>query len=52
MPRGELRASRSPGKVDVKARYEGLEHEWVTITNTSSAPISLNGYELESVPWF
>jgi endonuclease YncB( thermonuclease family) len=40
------------GKVDIKARYQGLEHEWVTITNTSNGPISLDGYELESVPWF
>lgn len=40
------------GKVSVVARYMGLEHEWVTIANTSAAPISLDGYELESVPWF
>jgi endonuclease YncB( thermonuclease family) len=40
------------GKVSVKARYMGAEHEWVTIKNTSSSTFSLNEYELESVPWF
>jgi len=40
------------GKVDVEARYMGEEHEWVTIRNTSAAPISLEQYELESRPWF
>jgi endonuclease YncB( thermonuclease family) len=40
------------GVLDVEARYQGVEHEWVTITNTSASPISLNQYELESPPWF
>lgn len=40
------------GRVEVEARYMGEEHEWVTIRNTSSAPISLDQYELESSPWF
>ncbi len=39
-------------KVSLKARYLGLEHEWVTITNSSSEWISLNEYEIENVPWF
>ncbi len=62
-PDGELRAyAQYPcrvscteplaGQVAVKARYQGLEHEWVTLTNTSAAPISLNQYELENSPWF
>jgi endonuclease YncB( thermonuclease family) len=46
------------GRVSVSARYQGALdgrgqiHEWVTIRNSSSAPISLYQYELESVPWF
>jgi endonuclease YncB( thermonuclease family) len=63
-PKGNLRAySMYPclggnctdplaGKVQVTARYEGAEYEWVDIKNTSAAPISLHQYELESVPWF
>ena len=62
-PDGELRAYTMypcrvscseplAGKVAVTARYQGLEHEWVTLTNTSSAPISLYQYELENSPWF
>ena len=62
-PHGELRAyAQYPcrtscsealaGSVAVKARYQGLEHEWVTLTNTSAVPISLNQYELENSPWF
>ncbi len=39
-------------QVDVAARYMGIEHEWVTITNRSSDYISLNEYEIENVPWF
>ena len=39
-------------KVGVTARYMGIEHEWVTITNRSSGYISLNEYEIENVPWF
>jgi endonuclease YncB( thermonuclease family) len=39
-------------KVSLKARYLGLEHEWVTVTNASPAPISLNEYEIENTPWF
>ena len=62
-PNGELRAyaqypCRSScseplsGDVSIKARYQGLEHEWITLTNTSAAPISLSQYELENSPWF
>ena len=40
------------GKVSVKARYMGLDHEWVTIRNNSPAPVFLYQYELESSPWF
>ena len=40
------------GQIRVEARYQGLEHEWVTLTNTSSEPVSLNQYELENSPWF
>ena len=40
------------GKVGVTARYMGLDHEWVTLTNKSSSAISLYQYELESSPWF
>jgi endonuclease YncB( thermonuclease family) len=62
-PDGELRAyAQYPcrvscteplaDKVSVTARYQGLAHEWVTLTNTSPAPISLHQYELENSPWF
>ncbi|MGH2837333.1 MAG: lamin tail domain-containing protein [Thermoleophilaceae bacterium] len=62
-PNGELRAyaqypcrtscSEPLGdEVSVKARYQGLEHEWVTLTNNSDAPINLYQYELENSPWF
>lgn len=63
-PKGNLRAySMYPcvagdcsdplaGKVQVTARYQGIEYEWVYVKNTSAAPISLYQYELESVPWF
>ncbi|MEA2387166.1 MAG: competence protein ComEC [Thermoleophilaceae bacterium] len=40
------------GKVDVTARYNGVEYEWIYVKNTSQAPISLHEYELESSPWF
>jgi endonuclease YncB( thermonuclease family) len=40
------------GKVQVTARYQGVEYEWAYIKNTSNAPISLDQYELESSPWF
>jgi hypothetical protein len=40
------------GKVSVTARYMGIEHEWVTIENTSAEWLSLNEYELENVPYF
>ena len=40
------------GRVDVTARYEGATYEWVKVTNISAAPFTLNGYEMESVPWF
>lgn len=40
------------GRVNVRARYLGREFEWITITNTSSGPISLDEYEIENVPWF
>jgi hypothetical protein len=40
------------GKVDISARYQGVEYEWVYIKNTSSEVINLYQYELESVPWF
>ena len=39
-------------KVSVTARYQGLAHEWVTLTNTSPEPINLYQYELENSPWF
>jgi endonuclease YncB( thermonuclease family) len=62
-PDGELRAFTMypcvvkcseplAGQVSVTARYQGLEHEWVTIRNSSAAPISLYQYELENSPWF
>jgi micrococcal nuclease len=62
-PHGELRAYMMypcrvqcseplAGKVSITARYHGLEHEWVTIRNNSSAPIGLYEYELENSPWF
>jgi endonuclease YncB( thermonuclease family) len=63
-PKGNLRAySMYPcragncadpltGKVEVSARYQGVEYEWVYVRNTSSEPISLFQYELESAPWF
>ena len=62
-PDGELRAytmypcvvkcsEPTAGKVGVTARYMGVDHEWVTLTNKSSSPISLYEYELESSPWF
>lgn len=47
------------GKVSVTARYQGgiqpgtgQINEWVTIKNVSSTQVSLDEYELESVPWF
>ena len=40
------------GKVQVTARYQGVEYEWVYIKNTSAAPVRLFQYELESSPWF
>ena len=62
-PDGELRAyAQYPcrlscveplaGKISVAARYQGLEHEWVTLTNTSTDPVNLYQYELENSPWF
>jgi endonuclease YncB( thermonuclease family) len=62
-PDGELRAHTMypcrvacsqpyAGELAVTARYQGVEHEWVTITNRSSNPVSLYEYELESSPWF
>ena len=40
------------GKVTVTARYMGIEHEWITITNRTAEWLSLNEYEIENVPWF
>jgi hypothetical protein len=40
------------GKVGISARYMGIEHEWITITNRSAEWLSLNEYEIENVPWF
>jgi hypothetical protein len=40
------------GKVDVAVRFEGATYEWVKVSNTSGETISLDGYEMESVPWF
>lgn len=63
-PRGNLRAhiqypcrsncARAAGaeRISVTARYQGATHEWITIKNTGSAPISLDEYDMESVPWF
>ena len=60
-PHGELRAYTMypcrvgcseplARKVSVSARYQGLEHEWVTIKNDSSAPIGLYEYEAREQP--
>jgi endonuclease YncB( thermonuclease family) len=62
-PHGELRAftlypcrvqcpEPLARKVAVAARYWGLKHEWVMLTNKSPAPVSLYQYELESSPSF
>jgi endonuclease YncB( thermonuclease family) len=62
-PDGELRAyAQYPCRtacaepladtITVTARYLGLEHEWVTITNKSAEPVNLYQYELENSPWF
>ena len=40
------------GRVSVEARYLGVEHEWVTVTNESPEPVSLDEYEIENSPWF
>jgi endonuclease YncB( thermonuclease family) len=40
------------GKLGVSARYLGIEHEWITVTNRSAEWISLNEYEVENVPYF
>ena len=40
------------GKLELSARYMGIEHEWITITNRSAEWVSLNEYEIENVPWF
>jgi endonuclease YncB( thermonuclease family) len=40
------------GGVSLDTRYMGTTYEWVTVWNTSKSPISLNEYEIESVPWF
>jgi endonuclease YncB( thermonuclease family) len=39
-------------RVNVSARYNGVQYEWVVIKNTSGTPVSLYQYELESTPWF
>jgi len=39
-------------KLGVTARYMGIEHEWITITNRSSEVVNLNEYEIENVPYF
>ena len=39
-------------KLGVTARYMGIEHEWITITNRSSEFVNLNEYEIENVPYF
>ena len=36
--------------MSIQATYRGTE--FVTLTNTSSAPLDLSYYEVESVPWF
>ena len=38
------------GRVTIQATYRGTE--FVTVTNTSSSPVDLSYYEVESVPWF
>jgi endonuclease YncB( thermonuclease family) len=38
------------GRVSMQATYRGTEY--VTLTNTSSSPLNLSFYEVESVPWF
>ena len=38
------------GRVSIQATYRGTE--FVTLTNTSSTPVDLSYYEVESVPWF
>jgi endonuclease YncB( thermonuclease family) len=40
------------GNIALEARYMGTTYEWVTLSNRSNAPISLDEYEVESVPWF
>ena len=40
------------GKVSVQARYTGTTYEWTTVKNISSQFLSLNEYEMESVPAF
>jgi micrococcal nuclease len=40
------------GKLGVTARYMGIEHEWITITNRSAEWINLDQYEVENVPYF
>ena len=40
------------GKLGVTARYMGIEHEWITITNRSSESVNLYEYEIENVPYF
>jgi endonuclease YncB( thermonuclease family) len=39
-------------QVAIAARYIGVVHEWITITNLSSQWLSLHEYEIENVPWF
>jgi hypothetical protein len=45
-------SSAYAGKIAVSARYQGLQHEWVTLTNRSATTLPLYQYELESSPWF
>lgn len=60
-PKGNMRAfvqypcrvncfEPAAGRVSLQATYRG--NEFVTLTNTSSAPLDLTYYEIESVPWF
>jgi len=40
------------GNVGLTAKYDGLDYEWVTVTNRSSQWVSLDGYEIENQPYF
>ena len=60
-PRGDLRAyvqypceigcrDSVAGRVSIRATQRG--NEYITLRNTSSTPLDLTEYEIESIPWF